>query len=133
MLKHVLLRDAAYTMQLRARRQELHKLAAEGIESLYAVDLAPHYGELAFHYDQSGLTDRACLYLEKAGERARAQGAPIEARRFFDRAVELLPPEDREARWRILLGRDEVLGVLGEIEARKVEARRLAAQGPETG
>jgi len=133
MFKHMLLRDAAYTMQLRARRQELHQLAAEGIESLYAVDLAPHYGELAFHYDQSGLTDRACLYLEKAGERARAQGAPIEARRFFDRAVELLPPEDREARWRILLGRDEVLGVLGEIEARKVEDRRLVALAQEIG
>jgi len=133
MFKHLLLRDAAYTMQLRARRQELHKLAAEGIETLYAVDLAPHYGELAYHYDQSGLADQACLYLEKAGERARAQGAPMEARRFFDRALELLPSEDREARWRILLGRDEVLGVLGETEARKIDDRRLVALAQEMG
>lgn len=127
MFKHILLRDAAYTMQLRARRQKLHQLAAEGIESLYATDLAPHYGDLAYHYDQSDLTVQACLYLEMAGERAKTQGASLEARRFFDRALELLPPEDREARWRVMVSRNEVLSILGETETRAIEDRRLVS------
>ena len=34
--------------------------------------------------------------------------------RFFDQALELLPPADQHRRWQALLGRDEVLGVLGD-------------------
>ena len=58
LFKHVLLRDAAYDMQVRARRGGLHQLAGHALETVYADDLPPHYGELAYHYEtayQAGL------------------------------------------------------------------------------
>ena len=59
LFKHVLLRDAAYDMQVRTRRAELHRLAAESLEDACTpTDLPAHYAEIAYHYeaaDQLGL------------------------------------------------------------------------------
>lgn len=125
--RHALLRDAAYIMQLRARRQSLHRSVAEAIEKLYQDDLEVHYAELAHHYDQAGLVDLACLYLGKAAERAQEQGAPAEARRHLERALELLPASQGEMRWQILLRRSETLITLGDIETRLENDRVLVA------
>ncbi|HSH03224.1 MAG TPA: tetratricopeptide repeat protein [Anaerolineae bacterium] len=50
LFKHALLRDAAYEMQVRAQRSQLHQLAAVTMERLYEADLAPHYEAIAEHY-----------------------------------------------------------------------------------
>lgn len=70
LFRHALLRDAAYTMQLLAARRELHRLAGEAMEQLYAADLAPHYGQLAYHFEQAGVSGQARLYLAQAGDQA---------------------------------------------------------------
>lgn len=87
--KSGLLRDAAYEMQLWARRRSLHQAAAEALETLYRRSLQPFYGEIAYHYQQAGVHERAIVYLAEAGEHALATGAYQEAIRLLTQALEL--------------------------------------------
>jgi tetratricopeptide (TPR) repeat protein len=98
------------------------------VEALQANGRVGEYSAvIAEHYALSGETTLAADWYTKAGERAKAQGTPLESRTFFDRALEYIPPSDRERRWRALLGRDEVLGLLGESEARQQDDEALLA------
>jgi predicted ATPase/class 3 adenylate cyclase len=87
--KHALLRDAAYRMQVRTRRQELHALALDSLERLYADDLSPAYGELAHHAEQARLVRKALGYLLLAGDEAGRNYANAEAISYYDRALEI--------------------------------------------
>ena len=42
------------------------------MEQLYADNLTERYEQLAYHYDRSGLVEKAIEYLLKAGEKAQA-------------------------------------------------------------
>ncbi|HSR30075.1 MAG TPA: AAA family ATPase [Anaerolineae bacterium] len=121
LFKHSLLQDAAYRMQVRARRQALHRLAVEALEYLYVDDLTPHYGELGYHAEQAGEPSQATSWYLQAAERAKAEGVMVEARAYYNRALAAVPPGDTHRRWRGLLGRIEVLGILGETETRRAD------------
>ncbi len=54
-----------------------------------------------------------------------AQGATQEARRFFEWVLDLAAPDDRERRWRALLGHGDALNILGEQEARQADLAAL--------
>ena len=68
-------------------RTQLHRQAAEAIESLYADSLTEHYEALAHHYDRSDANDKAVEYLLKAGEKARRAYLSDEAVGYFERAL----------------------------------------------
>ncbi|MCK4901075.1 MAG: hypothetical protein KAS38_20000, partial [Anaerolineales bacterium] len=125
--KNSLLRDVAYETVLKRVRQAYHAQVADWlVEALQANGRVDEYSAvIAEHYALSGETMPAADWYTRAGERAKAQGTPLEARRFFDRALEYISPSDRERRWRALLGRDEVLGLLGESEARQQDDEAL--------
>jgi hypothetical protein len=53
------------------------------------------------------------------------QGAALEARTCFDRALTLLPDDRQEERWRALYGRTVALGVLGERAAWEADLQSL--------
>ena len=102
--RHVLMRDVAYSQIPRARRSEKHRLAAEWIEGLgrpddHAEMLAHHYSSAlelagAAGLDTAALSERARLVLREAGDRAFALSAYTTAQSFYERAVELWPPDD---------------------------------------
>lgn len=102
MFKHKLLRDAAYRMQIRSRRESLHRLAAEAMEKLYRDDLDPHYGELAYHAEQAREIDMARQYLEMAGNIASDAYQNSMAIEYYARALNLTPDSDHEVRFRLL-------------------------------
>ncbi|HSH05500.1 MAG TPA: AAA family ATPase, partial [Anaerolineae bacterium] len=116
---HALLRDAAYDMQLRARRQALHLRAAEAIEHIFETELAVHYGDLAFHYGQAGRVEAEFKYAYLAGEQAAGQFATREALAYFERGVGLLSlfEASSEAIVDLYNLRGQVLQHLGEFEA----------------
>ncbi|MEM9774888.1 MAG: adenylate/guanylate cyclase domain-containing protein [Chloroflexota bacterium] len=87
--KHVLLRDAAYDMQLRQRLNELHLLAAEVYQKLYNNHLEPHYAALAYHYRAANAPDFERHYSLNAGEQAQKKGSHQEALAYFSRCIEL--------------------------------------------
>ncbi|MGB0386719.1 MAG: AAA family ATPase [Ardenticatenaceae bacterium] len=73
--KHDFLQEAAYEMQLRSRRKQLHRRAAEAMETLYASNLDPHYENLAHHYQQAGIVSKTRFYLRKASAWLTTQAA----------------------------------------------------------
>jgi class 3 adenylate cyclase/tetratricopeptide (TPR) repeat protein len=110
---HALVRDVAYEQITRADRSAKHRRVAEWIEALgrpeeHAESLAHHYVtalELACAagVETSDLEARAAVALHDAGDRALSLGAYNAAARFYETAVELLPPDDAK-RGRLLLG-----------------------------
>lgn len=116
---HNLLRDVTYESVLKRERAHLHKKAAEWLEQQAgAADRLDEFaGLLGEHLEKAGELKAAAEWFVRAGERAWAQGAPSEAKHFFDRALELLPPVEHELRWRALLGRQDALDRLGERDA----------------
>ncbi len=118
--RHTLMRDAAYTMQLQTHLQELHSLAGEAIEQIYASDLGSHYADLAYHWGKAKETAREFRYAKLAGEYAAAQFANQEAVDHFHHALESatdLPPEETiEQQQAIHIAMGELLTTTGQYE-----------------
>ena len=102
--RHILLRDVAYGQIPRGIRGEKHRLAAGWIEALGRPEeqsemLAHHYLaalELAAAAgkDTASLAAQARVALRDAGDRALGLDASSAAARFYQRALELWPPDD---------------------------------------
>jgi len=116
LFRHALLREAAYDMQLRARLRTLHHRAGTALEQVYAADLTPYLGELAYHYDQAEVTEVAARWYGLAGKHARTQYANITAIQYLDRALALTPAVAFETRYDLLLEHEAVLDLLGKRE-----------------
>lgn len=126
LFRHALLRDAAYSMQLRSRLRELHALAGGAMEQLYAADLPPHYADLAYHYGQAEDLARERLYAGLAGEWSAAHYANTEAIASLTRALELTSDADRDRRYELLLVREQVYDRQGARAAQLHDLRALA-------
>jgi len=120
--RHALLRDAAYSMQLLTRQRELHAIAVSAMEMLYAHDLGPHYGELAYHAERANLIEKALLYLPLAGKLAASAYQNRQAVDYYSRALALAPPENLQAQFDHLLSRAKLYGLMGE---RKLQVQDL--------
>jgi predicted ATPase/class 3 adenylate cyclase len=94
--KHSLMRDVAYNMQLRARRQELHAVALEALEKIYEDELHFHYGELAYHSERAILVEKARHYLTLAGHTARDAYQNLQALDYYERALRVTPGDALE-------------------------------------
>ena len=112
--RHALLRDAAYSMQLRARQQELHKIAVEAFETLYQDQLTPHYGEIAYHADRAGLGEKAKRFYILAGEEAARAYQNSQAIESYTRALALSTIEDIQERIDLLLARVSLYSIVGD-------------------
>ncbi len=125
--QHALMRDAAYSMQLRARQRELHTLAVVSIEQLYAGDLSIHYDELAYHAERASLNEKARVYLRLAGDAARDYFENAQAEDYYTRALKRTPETDLEGRYQLLLARENVLTIAGKREAVLQDIEQLQA------
>ncbi len=125
LFKHALLRDAAYDMQLQARRQKLHKAAAEALESIYASDLSRHYAELVYHYRQANWGQKEGHFAALAGIQAAEQFANLEAEEYLTRALDMTPVEDVDAQYTLLLHLENVHNVQGNRDAQKEDLNQL--------
>jgi tetratricopeptide (TPR) repeat protein len=98
--KHALIQDVAYNSLLIQRRKILHQAVGEAIEELYQDRLEEHYAELAHHFSQGEVWDKALAYCRQAGEKALAQSAYREAVGYFEQALSALShlPEQRHTR-----------------------------------
>lgn len=90
--KHALTQDVAYNSLLSERRQEVHARTAQAIASLFHEQLNDRrLRELAYHSAQSGNTEKAVEYSQRAGEMALKRSTYTEAIRDFNYALDLLP------------------------------------------
>src|SRR5262245_45214129 len=98
--KHAVIQDVAYQSLLLQRRKDLHRAVGEAIEDLYPDRLEEHYTELAHHFSQGEVWDKALVYCRQAGEKALVQSAYREAVGYFEHALSALAhlPEQRDTR-----------------------------------
>ncbi len=84
-----LVQRVAYEALARKERGRLHRAAAAYLEHDAGVDPDEIAEVIAAHYRDAGDADPARVWLERAGERAAALGAPEDAQRAFDEAAEI--------------------------------------------
>ncbi len=133
--KHALVQDVAYGSLLRPRRRRLHELVARAMEELYADRLDEHAAELAHHYAEGEVWDKAFVYGRRAGDLARGIFANREAIHQYSRALDAAgrmhpSPDDAEvlavheargAVWHLLTDYD---AAVADFEAMEAAARR---------
>ena len=95
--RHMMIRDAAYEMLPRVRRQELHADLAR-----YLEEEAPEAGEavtqMARHWREAGEGDRAVRYFIAAGEEAERGWAMEHAARLYREALDLVREDQADTR-----------------------------------
>jgi tetratricopeptide (TPR) repeat protein len=118
-----LLQEVTYESVLKRERSALHKVAANWLEqqARQADRLDEFAGLLGDHYERAGELGNAVDWYLRAGKRAFDQGAPREAGGFYTKALDLLPPIDRERRWLALLGREAARSILGAADLWKAD------------
>jgi tetratricopeptide (TPR) repeat protein len=140
LFKHALIQDAAYETLLRARRQELHRIAAQTIAAEFAA-LAEAQPELiARHWSGAGDAERAFLAWRKAGDVARSGNAFPEAQAAYRHALDslaLTPPslEHDTSELELLLATSQMIAATrGSTSSDRVEiAARAADLAAKTG
>ncbi len=115
LFKHALLRDAAYDMQVQARRRQLHALAAEAFETEQQIEGArpPRHATIAYHFDRAEMADRARQHYGAAAEQAKSDYRNEDAISYYSRALELVRESDVEEKVRLLNGRETIFQWLG--------------------
>src|SRR6266705_736594 len=98
--RHALTRQAVYAELLVRERKALHRTIAETIEHLYAPALEAHLADLAIHFSEAEVWEKAREYGRRAGEQAQALYAPQAAIEQLTRALQAaqhgsLPPSAR--------------------------------------
>jgi tetratricopeptide (TPR) repeat protein len=132
--KHAVIQDVAYNSLLIQRRKALHQAVGEAIEELYQDRLEEHYAELAHHFSQGEVWDKALGYLRQAGARAAAHSANREAVAYLEQALAALQhlPESHDTLAQAIDLRIDIrqslypLGELGRVLDYLREAEALA-------
>jgi len=122
---HGLLRDAAYAMQMQARRQELHTLALDALEQFYADNLKNHYAELAHHAENASLRMKAQKYYTLAGNESSDLFHNSQSVEYYTRALAFTPFDDLAAQFDLLSGREELFNRLGNRSAQLADINSL--------
>src|SRR5262245_28190589 len=136
--KHALTHEVAYGSVLGERRRSLHARIAESIERLHADRLAEHVEQLAHHTSRAQLWDRAAVYLDQAGARARERWANREAAACYEQALEALGhlPGERdqlEAAIDVRVALGNTLVPVGEFETIRRHVREAMARAEALG
>lgn len=87
---HDKIREVVYTALSTAQRRWLHKRAAQSLEAVYQTSLDAVSGQIARHFEFTGLTEQALDYYLRAADVARKVYANPDAIAYYNRALNLL-------------------------------------------
>jgi len=90
--KHALIQDTAYASMLRSTRQQVHQRIAQVLETQFAETVETQPELVAHHYTEAACHQEAAVYWRRAGERASAGSAYVEAVAHFQKGLEMLQP-----------------------------------------
>jgi len=130
LFNHALLRDVAYSMQLRATRRERHGLAFQAIRESCGSEVQRHSAELAYHAEQASLAEEARRYLIMAGDAARNDFQNERALDLYRRAMAFVPEADLEARYELQRACATIISQHGGLAERghEIDALKKLAQ-----
>ncbi len=123
--QHNLFQKYLYNGLDKVERAYLHEDVGTVLEALYGEQCDEIAVQLARHFEEAGIADKAAHYLRRSGELAAARYAGKEAIDFLSRALALLPEKDYMERYRVLLARERVYDRLGQREAEKQDLLEL--------
>lgn len=90
LFRHILFQRYLYNSLDEVERTHLHAEVGQILENLYGEETEEVSFQLARHYQEAGILDKAVEYLQKAGKRAVHLSANEEAIVHYKRALELL-------------------------------------------
>jgi tetratricopeptide (TPR) repeat protein len=125
--QHHLFQGYLYNSLDEAERAYLHEDVGRVLEALYGGQTDEVAVQLARHFLEAGINDKAAHYLGRAGELAAARYANEEALAHLGRALELDPEMERVERFQLLLARQRVYDLLGDREAQLQDLAELEA------
>jgi class 3 adenylate cyclase len=133
---HALIEHALYDDMSGTRRARLHERVGEVLEELYGDDPGSHISQLAHHFAAAvrpSAPAKVVEYAAQAGRRAIEQLAPAEARRWFERGLEMIeqvPEPAAEMRCELMIGLGEAQRQSGRPDFRRtlLDAAALARQ-----
>jgi tetratricopeptide (TPR) repeat protein len=106
-------------------RGVLHEDVGNVLERLYGENVDEIAVQLAYHFVEADIAEKARTYLSQAGEQAAARFANDEALTYFSRALELTPEDHLTGRYDLLLAREVVYDRQGEREAQAQDLTAL--------
>jgi tetratricopeptide (TPR) repeat protein len=107
---HALIRDAVYEELDPERRIRLHGKIASTLEETFKENIGAHLAELAYHFREAGLAEKAIDYSVRAGKASATVFAYNDAVTHLQVAVELMERQDPDA-----LRRADLLFFVGSI------------------
>lgn len=122
--QHNLFQKYLYSEMDEAERAYLHEDVGNALEELYGDQVDEIVVQLARHFDEAGVAEKARTYLGRAGRQAAGRFANGEAIAYFSRALKLTPEGRLDERYALLLAREQIYGLQGE---REIQANDLAA------
>lgn len=125
--QHIIFRDVTYETILKRERILYHGLTADWlVAATQASSRSEEFAAvIADHYLAAGSEVYASDWFYRAGLQAKAQVAMQEARNYLTKSLELLLPDDLAKRWQVLSEHDEIVGILGDTEARFADDQEL--------
>ncbi len=93
---HTLIREVIYNTLGSRRKRILHAKVGYSIEKLYKNNLEVHYAELALHFSNGGIIEKAVFYSIKEGEYSKEICAYDEALFHYRSALEMLKTKNEQ-------------------------------------
>ncbi len=129
--RHALTQQAIYSGLLKRERRALHLEIADAMEAMSSAASESQLGDLAHHYFEAGVWDRAFEYSGRVGQLAQKLFSPAAAVRHFTRALDAAAHTANPPPAWIFAARGRAHEALGEFERAREDheaALRLARE-----
>ncbi|RAQ94173.1 helix-turn-helix transcriptional regulator [Thermogemmatispora tikiterensis] len=131
--RHALTRQAIYRQLLLREREALHRTLAETEEHLFAETLEAHLTEVAYHFYEARVWEKAFAYAKLAGERALILYAPRVAIEQFTRALKATHYMEATSSAPLYRLRGQAYETLGEFEHARADYERALTTAHDAG
>ncbi len=131
--RHILFQKYLYASLDPARRASLHEQVGRTTERLYREQADEISGQLARHYEEAGLLEKAGEFLNRAGDRAARLSANAEAVAYYSHALELVSEEEPLKRFQLLLKRERIYHDTSQRQEEERDIQALEALGGKLG
>lgn len=128
---HVLIRDAAYQMQLEDSLRSLHAAAADAEREVFG-DSPEHWARTAYHLERAGLRQEAAGFLLRAGRHAAGEYRNLEALDLYGRYLDMTDGARRDGgAAEALAGMARISAIMGRWDrAEELYGRAVETAGP---
>ena len=120
-----MVKDVALNSVIRSLVNTYNLAAAKWYINLSGERVGEFSSQIAQYFAQGGDIENTIEWYNRAAVYAHKRALPAEARIYYEKALEWIPPHNWEQLWISNLGHNEVLGILGEIKLRRLSDRTL--------